>query len=1123
MNEPQPDRDRHDDPVAAIRRIDEICDRFEAAFRAREQPVLEDYLAEVPTDDQDHLRRHLAKLELEYRDGELAAATEADFSWQRSDREASCPGVAEEIPEKIGRFRIRELLGAGGFGHVYKAYDPKLDRTIALKVPLRAFSSRQEEERFFREARSAAQLRHSGIVPVYETGQEDGLPYIVSEYIDGQSLSERLATQGYDLREAVQLIACVADALEYAHSQGVIHRDIKPSNILIDSEGRPYLTDFGLARRVEGEETLTVSGQILGTPAYMSPEQAAGQHDEVGARSDLYCLGVVLYEMLSGHLPFRGDRLELLRSIVQDEPRSPRFWNRSVPHDLETITLKCLAKETHHRYPSASALGEDLYRWNAGEPILARPVSTAERCWRWCRRNPAVAGLVTLVAILLVSVAIVATVGYVNTSRALGQAQRAQHETSTALGKARRAQKTAEEATEGERRARAQVDQALATAQTEKANALKNLYVSQIALMDREWQSGDYARASARLYDCPSELRGWEWYYLKRICNVEPLVLRHHTNQVWSLSVSPDGKRVASAGTDGVRIADTENGELLQTFKGHLGPVSAVTFSPDGQSVVSAGEQHFLRGPRNFGDPTIRIWDADTGKELAVLRGHTGQVKDLAVSPDGQTIVSASYDKTVRLWNAQTGVERLALRPGSGPVGSVAMSPDGQRIAAAGDDRTVVWDGQSGTEVLRLTGHEGPILCVRFSRDGRRIVSCGVDQNICLWDAETGERIRIIKQAHDRSVTSVDFDTDAQKIVSVGYDGIVKLWDTGTGLKIDTFRGHRSYVTDVEFGPDGRQVFSCGDDRSVRIWDPLAGRQAVNLGGYDGLPERIKPAVALSFDGTLVAAGQRPVTVWNTITHEKVLTFDEHFTFVLGLAFGPDRQVASISHDGVMKVWDSTTGNVSISLNAHDTRAKTIAFSPTGQHIVSADKSGTVKLWDASTGKLQFVLSDLQRKKTKSPTVVTGLGFSPDGKWLVSGNLAGWVMVQQCATGRLVHRVGGKEVAILHVAVSHDGQWIAAADRDGTVFLWDANDGQELQTIAATHGRITGLAFCDDRHRVVTGGADGTVKVWDAETGDEILGLRGHTGRVFGLAVRCDHVIAVTDDKKIWMWAASSQ
>jgi hypothetical protein len=312
-----------------------------------------------------------------------------------------------EGPCRLGRFELQAELGMGSFGCVFRAHDTELDRTVALKVQRAgSFASEEEAERFVREARSVAQLKHPGIVAIYETGRTDeGVGYLVTEFIEGETLERRLERGHVPHRAAAELAAEIADALEYAHQHGVVHRDVKPSNVLLDLGGRPHIMDFGLAKRDVGE-TMTSDGRVMGTPAYMSPEQARGQSHDVDARSDIYSLGVMLYELLTGERPFQGNRRLLLLQVLEDEPRSPRQLDEKLPRDLATICLKALAKTPGGRYQTAADMAEDLRRFLRGEPIKARPAGYARRLINWCRRYPLAAGVASLlVAVTLGSLA----------------------------------------------------------------------------------------------------------------------------------------------------------------------------------------------------------------------------------------------------------------------------------------------------------------------------------------------------------------------------------------------------------------------------------------------------------------------------------------------------------------------------------------------------------------------------------------------------------------------------------------------------------------------------------------------------------------------------------------------
>jgi tetratricopeptide (TPR) repeat protein/ribosomal protein S27E len=308
---------------------------------------------------------------------------------------------------KMGRFELIERVGVGGFGSVWKARDKELDRTVAVKIPRAGAMTGAEQEKFFREARAAAQLRHPSIVSVHEVGRDGDSVYIVSDFVRGVTLFDWLTGQQATGREAAEMCAKIAEALHHAHEHGVIHRDLKPANIMIDGDGSPHLMDFGLARREVGEVTVTMDGQVLGTPAYMSPEQAQGEAHTADRRSDVYSLGVVLFHLLTGELPFRGNARMLMHQVIHDEPPSPRKLNANIKKDLETITLKCLEKAPDRRFQTALEVSEELQRFLRGEPIHARPIGRAERGVRWVRRNKTVAAISALAATALLAGTIV--------------------------------------------------------------------------------------------------------------------------------------------------------------------------------------------------------------------------------------------------------------------------------------------------------------------------------------------------------------------------------------------------------------------------------------------------------------------------------------------------------------------------------------------------------------------------------------------------------------------------------------------------------------------------------------------------------------------------------------------
>jgi WD40 repeat protein/serine/threonine protein kinase len=1032
-------------------------------------------------------------------------------------------------PAVLG-YEILDELGRGGMGVVYKARQVQLNRVVALKMILAgAHAGPQELARFRVEAEAIARLQHPNIVQVHEVGEHGGLPFFSLEFCGGGSLEKKLGGTPLPPREAARLAEVLARAMDAAHGAGIVHRDLKPANILLASGGcqppvaaestggshpphagnTPKITDFGLAKKLDAGTGQTASGAIIGTPSYMAPEQAGGQSKKVGPRADVYALGAILYELLTGHPPFKAaTAMDTLLQVLSEEPVPVRQLQPQVPRDLETIALKCLQKQAGKRYVSAQALADDLGRFLTGEPVSARPVGRLERLSKWARRRPALASLVV--------VSVLAVLALIYFAATLTQE----------VERAERAEKNSkQEASEA--------DSARKRAETQRDRAEYLAYVGQLSLAQREWHDGEVFRAK-RLLDATQESRrGWEYRYLDTLFNhLGQRTLIRDMNGVTSICLSPNGRRLATANWTGtVRMWDALTGREILCITRYTRLLTTVCFSPDGQRLAAGSGGGDKKGQRLPGE--VKVWDTATGHELLTLKGHTDRVTSVCFSPDGQRLASASLDGGLKLWDAATGHEVLSLKGHTCDIHRVCFSPDGKRLASGSGERDQqgnplpgevrMWDTATGQVVFTLKGHTRGVTSVCFSPDGLRLASASEDQTLIVWNAATGQEVRRVK-GHTRGVTSVCFSPDGRRLASASLDNMVKVWDTATGKELLTFKGHIGGVLSVCFSPDGGRLISASNDNTVKVWDAVLGQGVLTLQAHPGGV----PSVCFSPDGKRLASASGQlgkageVKVWDALTGQQVLSFKGHTKGATSACFSPDGRRLACASDKMVKVWDVATGHELLSLPGNIG----VCFSPEGKRLVTASDDRTLKVCDAATGRLLLALQGHSAS-------VTSVCFSPDGQRLASAGGAwdqqgmpssGEVKVWDAATGQELLSLQGHTGPVFSVCFSPNGQCLASASDDGTVKVWDAATGQQTLTLKGyAGGGVNSVCFSPDGQRLASGSIDRTVKIWDAHKGQEVLTLKEQTGMVRSMCFSPDgkRLASASHNGTVKIWDAS--
>lgn len=975
--------------------------------------------------------------------------------------------TASPLPGYIGQYQILSLLGEGGMGTVYQAQQNNPRRIVALKVVRRGLVSKALTRRVAHEAQILGRLQHTGIAQIYEAGlAEDDLPYFAMEFIRGLPLGDYVKHNGSSTKECLRLMAEICEAIHYAHEQGIIHRDLKPTNILVDEEGQPKILDFGIARAIDAETpgsgAVTQSGQLIGTLNYMSPEQIQGVRDGLDRRSDVYSLGVVLYEMLTGHMPYDIHDLplpEMARVICEVEARPMSAAHPHLRGDVETIVSKSLQKDRDARYPSASALAGDIRRYLDNQPILARPPSALYLLMKFTRRHTAaVLGAIGIVMALVGGLA------------------------GTTLF-AVRAQQNAKLANEG------------------MATAIFQTYRARMAAAAAALTNHDVDEARRQLAAAPEQHRDWEWqHFCSRLDDSAATLIMPTGAQVLSLN---DESQLCTASTkSGVTEFRNEAGEVLSVWPVvdgssvyQVGSSSAgiwrAAITNDRQLVLRARDDTLLTSiklPEKTSPTCMAVssdrqwlaiaWDGPgalgafdlieiaSGRRAARCQAHTDVIRRLAFSPNNQSIASAAEDSTVRTWNVSDGKELHVFQGHAVKVHCVNWRADGERLVTASADGTVrQWSADGQAVEPEYDRHAGEVLFACFSPDGHLIASAGTDRSIRVWSA-VGRRDVALLHGHTREVKSLCFANDSYKLLSIGDDDRVRLWETALDESLPKLVGHDSYVYPVAISPDGQWMASGSWDRTVRLWD--------------------------AWTGEYLATYQHP---------ERVLS----------LAFSSDSSwlVTSCGDDDRLRVWKLGTRQPCRELAGPGRTINYVGINKDDSKIVAIDMSGRCQFIDVASGQAE------------THDRMSTIAFSPDRTLLATnaGKDSKEIVIRDAQTLKVQKILAGHSTSTHSVAFSQDNQHLVSVGHDQSIYVWDIDSGL-FHALPGTTGQVFAAIYHPNGHRIATAGRDGSIMLWDTQTYEEVGRLTGHSNYIWSLAFSPDGhtLVSGSGDSTLRLW-----
>lgn len=998
----------------------------------------------------------------------------------------------------IGEYEIHEELGRGGMGIVFRARHVRLNRWVALKTLAGSRTFLPGVLRRFRiEAESLASLRHPNIVGVHELFECRGQPILVMDLIEGRTLSTASEGSPWPPGAAAECLRKVAAALDYAHRRNLLHRDLKPSNILLDGDNEPRITDFGLAKRMtRGESTVpdteppvpevTLTGELVGSPQFMAPEQVSARFGAVGTSADIHALGAILFQLLTGHPPFRGGTWEEILLAVATVPiHRVGGPGQAIPRDLESIALRCLEKEPSRRYATAGDLADDLGRFLRSEPTRARPLGPARRYLRWCRREPATAVLGTALMVVLMLAAIASAMGALR-FRAAGQRER-------------------------DLRLRAEAGE---------RTALEHAYAADIQLAYEAWDAGNLARAVELLERHEPEpnrpgqdLRGWEWFHLRHLSRSdERATLGHQEGPVSFVTFSADGRILASGDYEGgLRFWDVQRGIQLARHDRN-GAILSMATSPDGQWMGI--------GTRTPSGGSVRLWNTGSLDSEPVEWTVGRPVTALWFPPSGQTVLAVTLNRTIE-WDIASRQTRWSRMADMG--WRLSVSPDGARIAEGWrQGRMSLHDLRNGTRIDSWTNHAptAGFPNPAFSPDGRFVASGAGDGRICIWDASERRMIHE-SEPHRSAVTRLAFLPDGRTLVSASADQTLHFTRVPDGTSLGRLRGHRAGIEALAVSPDG-SLLATGDlAGDLKLWDvrpaePRTQRQEL-------APDRYQILIQSLADFLTAHAATDPGPKSLPLALSRIAQLPDRSELP------PHDKPVALSPDGTLlatvsgpleaaKLWRRSDGTLQFEVPPAEGPVDLVHFVDDGTRWILFRKDGRVELRETATGVRLWIRSGYPEGRTSTFAVSSGSGL-----FAVTAN-TGEVAVGSLGTGERLAIWKADPLLCKDLAFSPSGETLATAGRDGMVRLWESRTGRALGEFRSALTDSPGLSFTPDGTRLAAAtGSD--IRIWDVARSRELLSFRAVPGsRILKLAFTPEgHLLALTETGAVLFPGENSQ